>query len=55
MVDTTFQDIGYRLDPAVRVHRKAADGTFHRIIESKMIKEQEGIKLVRNMWENGPA
>jgi len=39
----------------VWVHRKTADGTFHRIIKSKMVKEQEWIKLIRNMGEDGPA
>jgi len=39
----------------VRVHWKAADGTLNRIIECKMVKQQEGIKLVRNVGEDGPA
>jgi hypothetical protein len=50
-----FKHVRNRLDAAVRMVRKAAQRSFERIVESKMIEEQKGIEFVTNPRRNRPA
>ena len=45
-----FKHVGNGLDAAVWVIREAADGTFERVVEGKMIEKQEGVEKVARFW-----
>ncbi len=53
VVGGTLEHVGDGLNAPVRVHREAADGTFERVIEGKMVKEQERIKFIRSARGDG--
>ena len=55
MMCGAFEHVGDRLDAAVRVVWKAAQRTFKRIIEGKVVEEQEGIEFIADARRNRAA
>src|SRR5512141_2948178 len=41
-----FEHVGDGLDATMRMHGETTDGSLERIVEGKVVKEQEGIVLV---------
>src|SRR3990172_5270775 len=50
-----FKHVGDRLDASVRVHRKTHDRAFNRVVEGKMVEQQEGIERVGPIWAERTA
>ena len=48
-----FKHVGNGFDAAVRMIREAADGTFERVVEGKVIKKQKGVEKVARFWRYG--
>jgi uncharacterized UPF0160 family protein len=55
MTRGAFEHVCDGFDAAVRVVREAADRPFNRIVEGKMIEEQEGIEQVADTRRDGTA
>ena len=55
MPDVAFQHVGHGLDAAVRMRGKAGDRPFARIVEGKVIEQQERIEGVLPARPEGPA
>ncbi len=53
MVDGAFEHVGDGFNAAMRVRGEAAAGAFERIVESKMVEEQEWIVFVAGTRRDG--
>ena len=53
MVYRAFEHVGDGFDAAVRMRGEAAAGTFERVVEGKVIEEQEGVVFVAGARGDG--